>query len=250
MGTSQSSMGPKNGTPLVPPWADDHTEKSLPQSSDRRYSDFRKYLGQAVSNGSREDIKKALGLYASKASGGGRTATRRLNSVVQVGAGLFVSLTESLTANGYSIIDLNNLIGQPCEVAISSIARMLTSDDGDSEKICSAINDALSEALDGLEEFDPSRITEAVIINTMIIYITECIFNQIVFDSGKAWNKADSPQKAVQAEDALRELIKVTVDTAMAPKLSNNVSALSKDQIIEIEQQVIIDVWQEWENYQ
>ena len=42
----------------------------------------------------------------------------------------------------------------------------------------------------------------------------------MVMDSNRAWNKADTPSKAIHAEIELRELIKVVVDKHMAPKLA------------------------------
>ncbi|WP_274713544.1 hypothetical protein [Xenorhabdus bovienii] len=69
-------------------------------------------------------------------------------------------------------------------------------------------------------------------------------------DSNKAWNKADTPSKAIHAETELRELIKVVVDKHMAPKLVGNIRTFSKNQMINIERQVIIEAWQEWEAYQ
>ncbi|MOA31969.1 hypothetical protein D3C78_1531550 [compost metagenome] len=84
----------------------------------------------------------------------------------------------------------------------------------------------------------------------MICYLAESIFLQIVMDSNKAWNKADTPSKAIHAETELRELIKVVVDKHMAPKLVGNIRTFTKNQMVKIERQVIIEAWQEWEAYQ
>lgn len=250
MGTSQSSTGPGGGSPLVPPWADDQPQQPLPSPQKRRFAPFRESLGNAVSNGNRADFKKAIGHYARKASGGSNSAARRLGSVTQAGGGLFGALTGMPSAPGEPNINLGSLTGLPCEVAISAIAQALTSQDGDSEKICAAMNHALVEALDGVEIFDPQKITDEVIVDTMIGYLAESIFLQMVMDSNKAWNKTDSPSKAIQAETELRELIKVVVDKHMAPKLVGNIRTFSRNQIINIERQAIIEAWQEWEAYQ
>lgn len=89
-----------------------------------------------------------------------------------------------------------------------------------------------------------------MIVDTMICYLAESIFLQMVMDSNKAWNKADTPSKAIHAETELRELIKVVVDKHMAPKLVGNIRTFSKNQMVKIERQVIIEAWQEWEAYQ
>ena len=125
-----------------------------------------------------------------------------------------------------------------------------TSQDGDSEKICAAMNHALVEALDGVEIFDPQKITDGVIVDTMIGYLAESIFLQMVMDSNRAWNKADTPSKAIHAEIELRELIKVVVDKHMAPKLAGNIRSFTRNQMVKIERQAIIEAWQEWEAYQ
>ncbi|EHS0248340.1 hypothetical protein KUT05_004646, partial [Escherichia coli] len=185
-----------------------------------------------------------------KASGGSSNAARRLGSVTQAGAELFGALVGMPSAPGEPSIDLGSLAGLPCEIAISTIAQALTSQDGDSEKICAAMNHALVEALDGVEIFDPQKITDGVIVDTMIGYLAESIFLQMVMDSNRAWNKADTPSKAIHAEIELRELIKVVVDKHMAPKLAGNIRSFTRNQMVKIERQAIIEAWQEWEAYQ
>lgn len=250
MGTSQSSTGPGSGSPLIPPWADDQPQQPLPQPQTSRFAPFRKSLGSAVSSGNRDDFRKAIGHYARKASGGGGSAARRMGSVTQAGAGLFGTLIGATAGPGEASVDLGSLAGLPCEQAISAITQALTTDDGDSDKIRAAMNHALVEALDGVETFDPQCITDDVIVDTMIGYLSESIFLQMIMDSGKAWNKADTPGQAMRAETELRELVKVVVDKFMAPKLSGNVRAVNRQQMAQIERQSIIDAWKEWEAYQ
>ncbi|EFB2879552.1 inorganic phosphate transporter [Escherichia coli] len=226
------------------------TNALLPSPQERRFAPFRESLGNAVSNGNRADFRKAIGHYARKASGGSSNAARRLGSVTQAGAELFGALVGMPSAPGEPSIDLGSLASLPCEIAISTIAQALTSQDGDSEKICAAMNHALVEALDGVEIFDPQKITDGVIVDTMIGYLAESIFLQMVMDSNRAWNKADTPSKAIHAEIELRELIKVVVDKHMAPKLAGNIRSFTRNQMVKIERQAIIEAWQEWEAYQ
>lgn len=250
MGTSQSSTGPGGGSPLVPPWADDQSQQPLPSPQARRFAPFRESLGNAVSSGDRGELRRAVGHYARKASGGSSSAARRMGSATQAGAGLFGALAGVPAGPGESTVDLASLAGMPCELAISAISRALSTEDGDSEKICAAMNHALSEALDGVDVFDPQCITDDVIADTMIGYLAESIFLQMVMDSNKAWNKADTPSQAIRAEIELRELVKVVVDKHMAPKLSGNVRSFTRQQMVQVERQAIIDSWKEWESYQ
>jgi hypothetical protein len=48
----------------------------------------------------------------------------------------------------------------------------------------------------------------------------------------------------------LRELIKVVVDQHMAPKLAGQVRSLSSSDFVQVEKQVIAEVWTEWEKFQ
>ena len=203
-----------------------------------------------MSGGDQGDLKSAVGHYARNASGGSGSAVRRMGSVTQAGAGLFGALMGAPAGPGETIVDLGSLAGLPCELAISAITQALTTEDGDSDKIRAAMNHALVEALDGVQTFDPECITDDVIVDTMIGYLAESIFLQMVMDSDKAWNKADTPAQAIRAETDLRELIKVVVDKHMAPKLAGDVRTFTRQQMAQIERQAIIDAWKEWEDYQ
>lgn len=249
MGTSQSSMGPGGGSPLVPPWADDQPDQPLVPPQIARFKPFRQNLGSFVSSGERRDLRRAVGYYARKATGGSGNAARRMGSVTQAGASLFGALSGIPASPGERSVDIGSLAGLPCEVAISAISQALTSEDGDTDKIRAAMNHALVEALDGVDIFNPDNITDDVLVDTMIGYLSESIFLQMVMDAGKAWNKAETPLQAMEAETALRELIKVVVDRHMAPKLSDGIRTFTRQQMVQLERQTVLDVWAEWERY-
>lgn len=248
MGTSQSSLGPGGKSPLVPPWADDTPKEALPDAQNRRYAPYRQALGRAVSNGSTSDLKKAVGYYAKSSSGGSTAAVRRLGSTTSTGSQLFGLLTNG-SVTGTETINLDSLNGLPAEIAIFRIAQSLTTEDGDSEKIKFAMSQALAEALEGMETFDAQSITDEIIVNTMINYLSENILLQMIMDSRYAFNKAEAFTQSVRTENALRELINVVVDKHMANRLSNNIRLITQDQFKEIQRQTIIDVWTEWEDY-
>jgi len=252
MGTSQSSSGPGGSSPLVPPWADDEPQKPLPTPPGARFATFRRSLGRFLKTNNQSDLKSALGYYASKGTGGGGIASRRFGSVTNAGArlyGLLSSLAESKVPPDVSI-DLDDLKGQPCDIAIDIITRSLATNDGDTEKIRVAMNHALVEALDGIAVFDPTNITVDIIITIMINYLSEAIFLQIVMDAGKAWTNAETATQAVTAENTLRELIKVIVDKNMAPRLKKNTRTFTKQEMKTLQREVIKIVWREWEGYQ
>lgn len=252
MGTSQSNPGPGGKSPLVPPWADDQPQQPLATPEPGRFKPFRQALGSFVSSGDRGELKSALGHYARKGTGGGGSASRRMGSVTQAGGSLYQALTsgESFGQPGETSVSLSELAGLPCDQAIAVITQALTPGDGDADKIRAAMNYALVEALDGVETFDPSYITDDVIVDTMIGYLSESVFLQIVMDSAKAWNKAKTSAQALRAESDLRELVNVVVDKNMATRFIGKVRTFTRSEIIQLERQVIVDVWHEWESYQ
>ncbi len=246
MGTSQSSVGPNGRSPLLPAWVDD--SQALPQTPEpQRLKGFRQAIGRAVQGGGREDVRKALGHYARKASGGKHTAIQKLGKITQAGSGLF-GIFSGNQQQQY-LVNLNSLNGQPCDAVINQITELLVGHHGDSDKIRSAMNVALSEALEGMTTFDENSISVEVIAKMMICYLTESIFIQIAHDAGKAWNKADNLVQISNVENDLRQLIYEVVDIMLAPKFTDDVYQLTTEQIQEIQNQAILDIWEEWENY-
>lgn len=252
MGTSQSNPGPGGSTPLVPPWADDQPEKPLPVPSPSRFKSFRQSLGNFVKTGNKDDLHSALSSYSKKSSGGGVVAGRRLGAVNQAGAGLYIALagTGNLDPNYTPPINIDSLTGQPCDVAIATLVDAFTPENGDADKIRAAMNHALVEALDGVDVFDPQAITDEIIVNTMIGFLAECVFLQIVMDAGDAWKKAETPERETAASNDLWELIKVIVDKYMAPKFNSKVRSLTRDEYVLLERLVIEEVWNEWRDYE
>lgn len=250
MGTSISSPGPGGNSPLVPPWADDQPQQPLPSSEPLRFKPFRTSLGKFIKSGDHSYLRSALGNYARKGTGGGMVAARRMGNITSAGASLYGALAGSGGKPGEAPpIDLEKLNGLPCEIAIETITQSLTLAGGDSDKIRIAMKDALVDALDGLNEFDIGAISDEVIVDIMISYISENIFLQIVTDSNKAWTKAESPKQREQAVNDLMEIIKDDVDSRMAPMFRGGVREFTGRQMIELQRNAIIEVWKIWEEY-
>ena len=247
MGTSQSSKGPKNGAPLVPPWADDTNPMTGGEGA--QLKDFRTSMGKYVKNRDKNNLRKALGQYSKKATGGGQTASKRMSSVIQAGGNLFGLLDSGTITSEWEVFTLSDFIGRTCEEVIARISHFLAGNDGDSEKINSAINQALSEAFEGSDNFKADIITDDLIIATMINYLSESIFLQITGDTGQSWNNADTTKQLQDAETDLREVINVIVDNYMRPKIDKKDYHFSVKEINKIQKEVIVDIWNEWENY-
>lgn len=246
MGTSQSSVGPNGRSPLLPSWVDD-SQILPPMPDSRRLKGLRQAIGKAVQGGGNDNMRKALNHYARKASGGKHTAVQKLGKITQAGAGLFGIFSDNLQQQ-YSV-NLHNLNGHPCDEVINQITEFLAGHHGDSDKIRYAMNIALSEALEGMITFDENSITVEVIGKMMVCYLTESIFLQIAHDAGKAWKKGDNPVQIAEAENALRQLIREVVDITLAPKFTDNICHLTIEQIQEIQNQAISEIWEVWENY-
>ncbi|AJJ17287.1 hypothetical protein ACKWMY_25895 [Serratia sp. J2] len=246
MGTSQSSKGPKNGNALVPPWAD-----QAKNGENKNLSGFRTLFGRFAKSRDNASLKGALGRYSRQVTGGGDSANERLGNIVSAGGGLFELLNDGIVngPNSNPIIDLNSLNGLSCEDAIARISHALSDGSEDADKIQTAMNDALVEALDGKTTFNPQDITDDVLIETMICYLTDSIFIQVTMDAGKAWNNAESAKELQNAENDLHEYISAIVDNYMEPKISKNIRSFSKKDIIDIQKNVITEVWDEWKGY-
>lgn len=263
MGTSQSSIGPSGKSPIIPPWADPQIldpsdgEQSSPQMAQpvyepARFKGFRQSVGGYSSNNGSKDLKNALKNYATKSTGGKQYAPARSTGATKAGANLFGALLGAISVTSSSpntaTINLSNYTGLPCELAISQISEALTPQDGDSSIIRASMNHALVEALSGIKTFDTNSITDEVITNTMVAYMTEHLFLKIVQDAGKAWQKYDDPMQAVKVEQELRMLIKVSVDLTLSPKL-DNLSQISVADMQDIENAALKEVWDIWSKY-
>jgi len=124
----------------------------------------------------------------------------------------------------------------------------LTPLNGDAEKIRVAMNVALAEALDGHETFDPTTITDEILTNVLVFYLRECVFEQVVMDSDKAFQKGDLA-KCHAAEQALHDLVSIVVDQKLRPYLLGDLDKISAHEISDIQIKAVTDVWKEWEGY-
>src|SRR5512145_1632242 len=187
MGTSMSNKGPNKNAPLVPPWADAEPNQPMPPPPEGpRFKAFRVNMGKFVKTGEAHYLHRALGEYARTTTGGVSTGARRFGATSNAGVNLFGvinDLRQGGTGQAISGIDLSTLTGKDVDYAIQQIVTALTPDNGDAEKIRAALNTALSEALEGTDEFDPSSISDDMLANIMIFYLRECIFEQVIMDS-------------------------------------------------------------------
>ncbi|MCD9481734.1 hypothetical protein [Photobacterium phosphoreum] len=273
MGTSMSSKGPNGTNPLVPPWAQDgdsvvisdengnESEMSNDEVQDKvegpiptevnptRFTAARRAFGEYAKSGRTQDLKKSLQKYSSNSTGKGRGFSKRMASGVTAGTGLYGLLTGGTVTTTNGTLNLSNLSGLSVDQAIDQISELLTPLSADADNVRSAINFALSEAIEDCEEFDDVTFTPELTGQIFTYYLTDLIFQQVVIDMGKAWFKAETPIRQIKMETELRELIKMIVDVKLDKETNGDFSNISNNQISQIQIAAIQETINEWENF-
>lgn len=254
MGTSSNNPGSNDRSPLVPPHADAEPGRPLPKPERNRFKEFRTNLGKYVRTGDKSYLSKGLSSYASKATGG--VGHRRFGTAVAAG-GALISVLSGLQ-QGKPIDDIEGLdqekavrlseaVGKPLDEAIEILADYLAPEGEDSDTVRDALVHALSESLEGLdEEFDYQMLDEEVYTNTILCYLTEIVFLDVVLESGTSFDKAESPEVLQEREDVLRETVKAAIDSHLSEHVQGQISSLSSLQIRDIQLAALKDVFIEW----
>lgn len=276
MGTSSSAKGPRPGSPLVPPWAgpapDGDEPPNLPEEApdgspptDRpavdgpavsrpatlNLSGFRRALGNAVSGGrggsGTAGLRNALRSYA-KATGGGRVAARRLGSPLRTGGRVY-ALFGTGTATGPTgrTLTLAILNGLSVHVVVDRIVSALVPRDGERDKVAAALQDALSTALSGAETFDQDAITPDILTDMMVIYLRDVIFQTVITDSGRAFQRTDDLQQVAKMEHGLLALVDQVVNDQARSALTE-AGGLSEAQMVTLQAKIVVEVWDVWES--
>lgn len=215
-----------------------------------RLTGFRRTLGNAIARGpsgrTSDDFRRALRTYA-KATGGGKVAARRLGSASAAGARIY-SLFSTGTAVGPrgQTLNLASLAGRDIRVVIDRIVDTLVSNDGDREKITVALQAALPQALNGVETFDPAAVEGDVLIDMMVIYTQECVFQQVVADSDRAFQRNPDPDEVGKMENELHSLVVSVVGQQMR-SLFGQGPTLTEAQARDVQSQAIRQTWDFWE---
>lgn len=250
MGTSTSSKGANNRSPLVPPWAAVDGAGPGPKPEENRFKSFRTHLGKFVASGDGNQLRKALGRYARSSTGGSTVGPRRFGAMAQTGAGLYEALNQLRTNSPNAPVNVAALAGRPTREVIDALVDALVPANGDADRIRSALNEALSTCLEGVQVFDFASITDDVLVNLMVAYTALCIFQAIVMDSDKAFTKGPTPEAVERAEKDLMQLVEVITDKHMLPLLQNGIGNLTTDQMQTVQLTAIKEVWNEWEGFE
>ncbi|NAW91317.1 MULTISPECIES: hypothetical protein [unclassified Vibrio] len=289
MGTSASSTGPNNKSPLLPPWAeqgnpvqvgvgdgsgqDGGADQQAPESNEP---------SQEVDNGQVQEqipgpipnipspnrltgARRAFGDYAkpggnssnlrgslkkyAKSSGGGSGTSRRLASGITAGSGLLGMMQGDSVRVNDRTLSLSDLNGLSTDQAIDRISEHLTPENGDANSVRLALDFALAEVLPEEDTFDESMFTDEVVQEAISCYLTDLIFQDVVNGMGKAWFHAEHPSKHHRMEEELRDLIKVITQSKVEKVTSANGGNISQDNITKIQIDAISQTVDEWETF-
>jgi hypothetical protein len=276
MGTSMSGKSQSGSNPLVPPWAEesdsvtissgdgsseehelsnDDVQQQIPgpppvHQGSNRFKEARQAFGNyAKKGGNRDDLKSSLKKYASQSTGKGKGGAKRLASGITAGSGLFGLLSGDSVTTSNGTLNFSDLSGLSTDQAIDRIAECLTPTSSDSDIVRTALNYALSEAIEDVENFDDVQFEPELISNIYTCYLTDLIFQQVVIDMGEAWLHAETFIKQLQMETQLRELINVIVDEKLEKATNGSFESINQHQITQIQISAIQETIDEWENF-
>ena len=160
------------------------------------------------------------------------------------------ALRDGGDAKQASGVDLSGLQGQDTDHVIEAIANALTPPGGDADRVRVAISEALSECLEDVEEFDFTSMDADTLVNVMLAYTSNCIFEQIVLDSRDAFKRAKETGRVEQAEEALLELVKAMTALHMGPLLAPIGKPMSGREVAAAQLRATAAIWNEWEGYE
>lgn len=252
MGTSQSKPSARGGSPLVPSWAnqdpvpgDGDGGKPSPAAQNdgadevlepRRSSGMRRSMKRFLTTGDRADARRALGHYSRGSAGGGAPGAHRLGRAARVGGGVLSALSQAVAGqpvapNGF---DLSSLTGREVGDAINAIVDAFCPPGiVDEDTIRAAVGEALTEALAGLDQFDPAAIDDYTVLIATRSFIAELVFGSVVTEQGQSAENVP-PQLAISRENDLRALVREVTDAIATPAIQAAGTNLSQDRVSEL----------------
>lgn len=250
MGTSASSKGSRSNQPMVPPWADDQPGAPIPVGPPKRFQAFRTSFGKYLKGGDVGDLRRSLGHYARTSTGGSGVGPRRFGSVYTAGGQLY-DVLNSLGGDGVAAAEQGlsraSLEGQPLDVVCQRLAEALAPENGDSDRIRAAVDEAMLEVL-GEGDFDPSQLDAETINRIIGEYLSQSVFQEIVEEVGGSWANAPDEQRTPEAEAELLEVIRVVVDKNLGPRLAD-ANNMKQADVHRFMREAVTEVWREWESY-
>jgi len=245
MGTSKDYGGKPSNSPLVPPHADAYPDQTLPNPKKKRFRNFRMNFSDYIKTGSQQNRQRMLRLYVSEASGGSAIGFRKFGAVARSGASAISALSNIRVADP----DLQSAIGQPIDAAAQIIANIVAPFDENRDTVLFALQDAFCSALHGYNEFEPQNMSEELLIDVLLNYITESILIDVWNESGKQLDNFSSSDDLLSRENELRTIIRAAVDFELAERIDRSLENLSAKKLEELQLDSIRAVFEIWEDY-
>ena len=223
MGTSSSNPGPAPNMPLLPTWADppppiplpgDQSRPLIPTPEDRprppikpvddnqRFREARSNFTRFVSSGGsdKQSLGRAIGSYVRTASGGSRTAAKRMGTSRRAAAKL-VGLLAGFQSKGVSetlhSLSLDRLVGQPPKQILLALTDVVCKPSGTIDENISrtAFLETMHELITRNINLNTLTIEQIGVITTQ--FISRSIVLSIINNIGMKFDV-----KAISAEQA------------------------------------------------
>lgn len=272
MGTSQSKPSAKGGSPLVPSWANQDPSPGGPGPGEppadepalaadnpapdvfepRRLSGMRRALKRYMSSGDAADARRALGHFSRGTAGGGAPGAQRLSRAARIGGGAIAAFSgaasgQTTASNGF---DLSKLAGLPVAQAVNAIVDTFCPPGiVDEDNIRAAVGEALIEALEGLDQFDPAAINDHTVVIATRAFVAELVFGAVIAEQGQSAENV-TPHQAIARENDLRSMVKEVTDVIATPIIQAAGAALTQDRVAQLVIQIAAIVYEEMSGWE
>jgi len=242
LGTSQSSLGPPGGVPLVPPWVRDpfpppatdaeaengpFNDGQLPQQNQpeppqvlappRRFGSARRSLARYGRTGSGDDMRRGIGHYVKRGLGGSAAAARRFGGSTRT-AGALYGVLSSLANRDTSVtegsLDLALIAGRSADEVMDAVVEAVRPPDGtqDAEASRNAVRTALSDLLERFPDADLINLADDQRLFVVERFLALDVYNRFRLDVGKTvQDNAPSVAAALSRMRQIREYIRETI---------------------------------------
>lgn len=200
-----------------------------------------------MSSGDRADARRALGHYARGSAGSGAAGGARVARSARVGGAVISALSNMVsgTAVPPSTFNLASLTGRSVADAVAAIVDAFCPPGIiDEDLLRAAMGEALTEALNGLDTFDPASVDDYAVVVATRVFIAELVFNAISAEQGQAAENVP-PSQAVARENQLRDLIREVTDVTATPIIQAAGSAIGEAQVSQMVQSIVTLIFEE-----
>ncbi|MBR7618762.1 hypothetical protein JKL49_05110 [Phenylobacterium sp. 20VBR1] len=205
-----------------------------------------------MSSGDRADARRALGHFSRGSAGGGAPGAQRLARAARVGGGAIAAFSQAVSGqqpapNGF---DLSTLAGMPVAQAVDAIVDAFCPPGiVDEDNIRAAVGEALTEALEGADLFDPTAINNYTVVVATRAFVAELVFTAVIAEQGQSAENA-SPQQAIARENDLRSMVREVTDVIATPIIQSAGPALTQDRVAQLVTQIATIVYEEMSGWE